>query len=103
MDLGAPEGHEHAGQHPCIVISVDPIGTGPSGLCVVVPCTGTDRGIRLHLRIDPPEGGFKKPTFALPEQVRAISRRRLRTRWGAVKGSTAIELIRRVHVITRPI
>lgn len=102
VDLGATEGHEHAGYHPCVVISIEWLGAGPSGMCIVVPCTGTDRGIKLHLKIDPPAGGFTKPTYALPEQVRAISRRRLHKRRGALSDATTTELIRRVRILIRP-
>jgi mRNA-degrading endonuclease toxin of MazEF toxin-antitoxin module len=42
----------------------------------------------LHVRIDPPEGGVRATSFALVDQVRALDRSRLVTRWGAVEPAT---------------
>jgi len=39
-----------------------------------VPCTTTDRGLPFQPQIS----SFKRPTFALCEQVKSVSRERLR-------------------------
>jgi mRNA interferase MazF len=101
-DLGHPAGHEQGGRRPCVVISVDQVSSGPAGLAIVVPCTTTDRRVALHVRIEPPEGGLSEPSFALPEQVRAISRTRLVTQRGKLRDGTLTEIIRRVRVLCRP-
>jgi mRNA interferase MazF len=67
-----------------------------------VPLTTRDRGIRLHLGVEPPEGGLRTASWAKPEQVRAISRDRLAVRWGTLRDATLIKLIRRVRVLMRP-
>jgi len=85
-----------------VVISVGAISSGPAGLAIVVPCTTTDRRVPLHLRIEPPEAGLKEPSFALPEQLRSISRERLVRRWGKLRNDTLTEIIRRVRVLCRP-
>jgi mRNA interferase MazF len=95
-------GREQAGRWPVAVVSVDQLGTGPSELCIAVPLTSRDRGVRLHLAVEPPEGGLRSASWAMPEQVRAISRDRLAVRWGTLRDATLIELIRRVRLLMRP-
>jgi mRNA interferase MazF len=94
------EGHEQAGQRPCLVVSVDQLGRGPSELAIVVPITKTER-ISLDFRIQPPEGGLTDISFAQPYQVRTISRERLVKRRGRVRDETLRDVIYRVHLLTR--
>ncbi len=98
--LSPVEGHEQAGRRPCVVISVDQLGHGPSELAIVVPITRTDR-TALDLRIDPPEGGLSDVSYAQPYQVRAVSRERLVNRRGSVRDRTLSDIIGRVHLLTR--
>lgn len=98
--LNPVEGHEQAGRRPCLVISVDQLGEGPSELAIVVPLTRTHR-TALDRRIDPPEGGLTDVSYAQPYQVRAISRERLVNRRGTVRDATLTDVIRRVHLLTR--
>ena len=85
-DLDPVRGHEQAGRRPAVVVSVDQLGLGPSGLAIVVPLTRTERPSPLHVSLDPPEGGVRERSYATPEMVRSISRERLIERWGAGKG-----------------
>ncbi len=98
--LSPIEGHEQAGQRPCLVMSVDQLGRGPSELAIVVPITKSDR-ISLDYRIEPPEGGLADVSFAQPYQVRTISRERLVKRRGQVRDETLRDVIYRVHLLTR--
>ena len=98
--LSPVEGHEQAGRRPCVVISVDQLGKGPSELAIVVPLTRTNR-TALDLRIDPPEGGLTDVSYAQPYQVRTVSRERVADRRGTVRDATLKELIARVHLLTR--
>lgn len=102
VDLDPVAGREQAGRRPAVVISVDQLGTGPSGLCIVVPLTTTERPNPLHVEVVPPEGGLRARSWAMPEMVRAISRRRLVERWGTVRPATLEEIVGRVRVLTRP-
>lgn len=95
------EGHEQAGRRPCLVISVDHFGKGPSDLAIVVPITRTNR-TSFELQLDPPEGGLTGVSFALPYQVRTMSRTRLISRWGVVRDTTLSEVIKRVRILIRP-
>lgn len=101
-DLDPARGREQAGRRPSVVLSVDELGTGPSGLVIVVPLTRTDRRSPLHVPIEPPEGGLRARSVALPEMVRSVAQERLVERWGSVRPETLREIARRVHVLTRP-
>lgn len=93
-------GHEQGGRCPCLVISVDQIGTGHIGLAIIVPLTRTNRS-PLDVSIEPPEAGLTAVSYALPYQLRTISRERLEHRRGSVQDQTLREVLRRVHLLTR--
>jgi mRNA interferase MazF len=102
VDLNPVVGREQAGRRPAIVVSVDQLGTGPSGLCIVVPLTTTERPNPLYIELTPPEGGVKERCWAMPEMVRSISRGRLVERWGKVRPGTLHDVVGRVRLLTRP-
>lgn len=81
-ELDPTRGREQVGRRPVAVISVDQLGTGPSGLAIVVPLTTTRQENPIRPRVDPPEGGLREPSWALPDMVRFIDRSRLVERWG---------------------
>ncbi len=84
IDFDPQVGREQGGVRPALVISNDAYNWTPNGLHVVVPITGTDRGLRIHLRISPPEGGLSKPSVILCDQARAHSELRFLRRRGKV-------------------
>lgn len=100
-DLDPITGREQAGRRPVLIISVDQLGTGPSQLAISVPMTSKDHGQRIHVRIEPPEGGVRDTSYVMPEQVRTISRARLIERWGQVRPRSLEQVIHRVHLLTR--
>jgi mRNA interferase MazF len=83
-----------------LVVSIDKISSGRGEMCIVVPFTRTDRDTPLHVRVDPPEGGLTSVSFALPENVRAISRERLAKRLGSVRDATLERVLDRIHLLT---
>jgi mRNA interferase MazF len=99
-ELDPVAGHEQAGRRPCLVVSIDELGKGPSGLAIVVPISRSSYN-RLDVRIEPPEGGLVATSHALPYQVRTISRTRLAKRRGRVGGRTLSEVIVRVRLLIR--
>jgi len=101
VDLAPTRGREQAGRRPAVTVSVDQLGGGPSELAIVVPLTRTDHGQRLHVPIDPPNGGVRERSYAMPEMVRSVSRDRLVERWGMVDDQTLIEIARRVRLLVR--
>jgi len=55
-------GHEQIGRRPVLIVSADQFNRAAGGwwpLAVVVPLTTRDRGIALHVPIQPPEGGLR--------------------------------------------
>ncbi len=88
VDLDPSRGHEQGGVRPALVVSDDRFNAGPAELVVVVPITSRDKGIASHVRLEPPEGGLRAPSFAKAEDVRSISTLRLRQRQGSVHTST---------------
>jgi mRNA interferase MazF len=102
VDLDPIIGREQAGRRPAVVVSVDQLGAGASGLCIVVPITTTERPNPLYIEIAPPEGGLREHSWAMPEMVRSISRRRLVDRWGTVRAHTLEAVVSRVRLLMRP-
>jgi len=93
-DLDPTQGHEQAGQRPCVIVSSDNFNHGPAGLLVVVPLTSRQRAVAipLHFPVTPPEGGLTMPSTVLCDQIRTIDPARLIRRMGGLSG-TAIEEI----------
>jgi mRNA interferase MazF len=84
---------------PLLVISDDQLNRGPSQLCIVVPFTTRDRGVLLHVAVDPPEGGLTERSFLLTEQVHAPDQGRLRRYLGRVSADTMHELEDRLRIV----
>lgn len=82
------QGHEQGGRRPALVISIDQFNRARNGLCIVVPITRTNRGIRAQLPVEPPEGGLSSPSVIMCDQVRSVSIARLQKRRGLVRKST---------------
>ena len=80
-------GHEQAGTRPALIISVDGFNHGPSGLAVVLPITSHDKHVPFHVQIEPPESGLPRTSFVKCEDVRSVSRERLRERRGTISAS----------------
>ena len=81
-------GREQKGIRPALVISHDRFNRLPNGLHIVVPITGTDRGLAYHVPIEPPEGGLTKDSQIMCEQVRSQSSGRFLNRRGTVGHET---------------
>jgi mRNA interferase MazF len=100
-DPDPTRGSEQAKARPFAIVSVDQLNRSPIGLSLAVPLTRTDFGNALHLAISPPEGGLRERSFAMPEQLRAVSHERLSTRLGRLRPDTREELMRRCRLLLR--
>ena len=101
---GVPEsrsdrGREQAGSRPALVISVDATNHGPADLVVILPVTSVAKGIPFHVPVSPPEGGVRRASFIKCEDVRSISRFRLRERWGTVGVQTLATVEDRLRIL----
>jgi mRNA interferase MazF len=79
---------------PCLIISNNRWNKTRSGLVIIVPLTSVDKGIATHIKILPPDGGVTILSFAMCEQVRTISKERLKKRLGKLVGYEVLETVR---------
>jgi mRNA interferase MazF len=98
-DLNPVRGHEQAGIRPCLVVSTDGFNHGPAELVFVAPITTRDRGNPLHIPVAPQESGLRERSFVKCEDVRSISRLRLRQRIGTVRASTLAQVEDRLRIL----
>jgi mRNA interferase MazF len=98
VDLDPPVGHKQGGVRPTIVVSTDMFDNSLAGLLMIVPTTTTDRRVRAHIRVDPPEGGLAKTSFILTDQLRTVSRLRLGRRLGSVSSVTMKTLEKQIRI-----
>lgn len=92
VDLEPHRGHEQGMKRWAVVVSDDVFNHGPAELVTVIPITSTIRPIRLHVRVDPPEGGLTAKSDVLVEQVRTVSRERLIRASGRFTPATMAEI-----------
>jgi mRNA interferase MazF len=76
-DLNPTRGREQTGQRPVLIVSADPLNQSPAGLVIAVPFTTRGRGIPTHIEVRPPDGGLRDLSFAMCEQLRALTADRL--------------------------
>ena len=101
VDLEPTLGREQPGRRPAVVVSVDELGTGPSDMAIVVPLTTRASENPIRVQIDPPEGGVREPSWAMPEMVRSIDRGRLVECWGSLDPSSLGAITARVRLLVR--
>jgi mRNA interferase MazF len=92
-------GHEQGGRRPHLVISVDQMNRSAAGLLIGVPLTTTDWHSKLHVRLEPPEGGLSRVSFAMPEMARSVSSARLLTRLGHASGDTVEAVAKHIGIL----
>ncbi len=98
-DPDPTRGSEQAKARPFAVVSLDQLNRSPLGLSLAVPLTRTDFSNALHVELTPPEGGLRERSFAMPEQLRALSHERVTRRLGTLRGATLAELLHRCRLL----
>jgi mRNA interferase MazF len=89
-------------RRPVLIVSADAFNraaVAPWALVIVVPLTTRERGIALHVPIQPPEGGLRQRSVLLPEQLYAADQRRLVERWGRVSEQTLRQVEDRLRIV----
>ncbi|MEP7355119.1 MAG: type II toxin-antitoxin system PemK/MazF family toxin [Acidobacteriota bacterium] len=99
VDLDPVRGREQAGRRPALIASVDPFNEGPADLVIVIPLTRTDRRIRWHVPVNPPEGGLAAVSYIKCEDVRSISKARLARKRGGVSSDTMQAVEDRLRIL----
>ena len=88
VSLGAARGGEPGKNRPAAVISVDELLAGAGHeLVVVVPISSSRPSSAIRPRVSPSEG-VESESVAIPRAVRAVARRRLLHRLGALSPET---------------
>lgn len=99
VTLDPARGHEQAGTRPALVISVDAFNEGPADLVVVLPITSQAKNIPFHVEIKPPEGGLSLVSFIKCEDIRPVSKERLKQRRGTVSPATLEAVEDRIRIL----
>ena len=99
VDLSPTVGREQSGMRPALVLSADAFNAGPAELVVVLPLTSKAKGIPFHVEIRPPEGGISDTSYIKCEDIRSISKERLRDRLGAVSVDTLSQVEDRLRIL----
>jgi len=99
VNLDPTLGREQAGTRPALVFSVDKFNHGPADLLIVLPITSRNKGQPLHVEVTPPEGGLKLPSFIKCDDIRSISKQRLKRFHGRVSAQTMAEVEKRMRVL----
>ena|SRR5271165_2874293 len=92
-------GHEQAGIRPALVVSVDKFNHGPAGLVVVLPITSKNKNQPIHVQVRPPEGGLSTTSFIMCDDIRSVSKQRLRRFLGTVSAPTMAGVEERIRIL----
>ena len=99
VDFNPTRGREQAGHRPALIVSVNPFHHGPAELLVAIPLTRSDKKIRWHVAVKPPEGGLTGVSYLKCEDVRSLSRSRLTHFRGRVSPKTMAEVEDRLKIL----
>jgi mRNA interferase MazF len=99
VDFDPTRGHEQAGRRPAVVLSADALNHSHAGLLIVLPVTSKAKQIRSHVKVAPPEGGFKTASYIKCEDIRSVAAERLVRRWGRVSPQTMRAVEQTVRIL----
>lgn len=88
--LDPAEGREQGGRRPAVVVSAREYLQTVDTLAILVPITAVNRGWPNHVPIL--GGGLDRESWAMTEQVRTVSRRRIVGVSGRVDGRTLLDI-----------
>jgi len=66
---------------------------------IVLPITSKDKRQPLRVEVTPPEGGLKLTSFVKCDDIRSISKQRLKQRYGALSPQTMAEVENRMRIL----
>ena len=85
-------GREQAGRRPALVVASDLYLEQADTLAIIVPVTTNNRGWPNHVLLAGPGLALDRPSFAMTEQPRTVTRDRFFDVAGTVDGSTMKEV-----------
>ena len=92
-------GHEQAGTRPALILSEDIFNEGPAEMVVVAPITRAQGKIRWHVPVAPPEGGLGSAGLIQCENVRSVSKSKLKRRRGRVSAPVLRQVEDRLRIL----
>ena len=98
VSLDPTIGHEIRKTRPAIVVTNDVYNTH-NWVVIVMPLTSHDHAEYDQVLIRPPEAGITQPSVTLPDQLRAVDRRRLVQRLGKLKPQTMRQVNRSLRIV----
>lgn len=96
VDFSPSTGREQGGRRPAVVVASSDYLASVTRLVLVVPVTTRDRGWPNHVPLDQ-GAGLDRPSFAMTEQPRAVSRDRLLEPTGVVSVEVHEAISRWIH------
>jgi mRNA interferase MazF len=99
INLDPTVGREQAGVRPALVVSVDKFNHGPADLVVVLPITSKNKNQPIHVLVKPPEGGLSMLSFIKCDDIRSVSKQRLKQFYGTVSTQTMAEVEKRIRIL----
>lgn len=98
-DLNPVAGREQGGMRPVVVVSHDRYQSVIPGLFLAVPLTSRNRELEHHIEIRADDRtGLKRVSYAMTEQIRAVSDERAGRRLGRVSPQTLTAISRYLHL-----
>jgi len=98
VSLDPTVGHEVQKTRPAVVVSSN-IYNRYNWVVVIMPLTSHGTAEYDQVLIKPPEGGLEAMSVTLPDQIRAVDRRRLVKRLGRVGRGTISEIDRSLRIV----
>jgi mRNA interferase MazF len=83
------------------VLSIDKFNQGPAELVIVLPITSKNKQQPLHVAVLPPEGGLSLLSFIKCDDIRSISKQRLKRFCGTITPQTLAEVEKRMKILLR--
>jgi len=91
-------GHEIRKTRPAVIVTND-VYNQHNWVVLVVPLSSDDRAEYDQVLVHPPEGGLSADSVTLPDQLRAVDRRRLVKRLGRLEQGTLDRLDRSLKIV----
>lgn len=91
-------GHEVRKTRPTVIVTND-VYNRHNWVVLALPLTSHDVAEYDQVLVQPPEGGLARPSVTLPDQFRAVDRRRLVKRLGRLSDETIRQVDRTLKIV----
>jgi mRNA interferase MazF len=98
VSLDPTLGHEIQKTRPAVVVTSD-VYNAHNWVVTVMPLTSHGAAEYDQVLIQPPEGGLSTLSVTLPDQMRAVDRRRLVKRLGRLRPQTLRKIDRSIRIV----